>query len=310
MEGPIDLGRLVSSGMAHGMTRIDDPQKCFLGVACTSESPAISILPVRYDATSTWMKGADRGPDAILAASTEVELFDLPTRTEPHRHGIETLEGIVFDGDPEVLARRVEGDVGALIDSGGVPVVLGGEHSVSIGAIRAAARRCEAGFGTLQIDAHGDTRASYHGSEFNHACVMARAREVGEIVQVGIRALDRGEHETMDLDRVFTADQVIRSHRRDEDWIDAIVDLLPPMVYLTIDLDGFDSALMPATGTPEPGGLDWTMVNDLVHRVARSRTIVACDVVELLPHPAHWACDFLAAKLVHRVVAEILAARD
>ena len=284
-----------------------DADRCFLGEVSAAADPRVSILPVRYDATSTWMKGADRGPDALLAASREVELFDLPTGTEPHLRGIETLAGIDFDGDPEVLATLVQETTTALLDRGRLPFLLGGEHSVSIGAIRAAAASASS-FATLQIDAHGDTRESYRGSAFNHACVMARAREVGEIVQVGIRAIDRVEWDAMDPSRLFTAGRILEEDRRGcDDWMDEVVDRLPEHVYLTIDLDAFDAGIMPATGTPEPGGLDWRMVDALVRRVARERTIVAADVVELLPHPAHWSCDFLAAKLVHRVVAEILS---
>ena len=283
----------------------------FLGIASASNPPGISILPVPYDGTSTWKKGADRGPAALLAASGEVELFDLPTESEPHRSGIETLDALVHDGGPEALAARVEDRVAGLLGSGRLPVLIGGEHSISIGAIRAAAKHClDSGerLGVVQIDAHGDTRESYHDSPFNHACVMARAREVAEIVQVGIRAIDRTEHETMDRSRVFPAHLILEEP--DDSWMDRAIDLLPDRVYLTIDLDAFDSSIMPATGTPEPGGLDWRTVNTFVHRLAGSRTIVGFDVVELLPHPAHWACDFLAAKLVHRVIAEILDARE
>ncbi len=283
----------------------------FLGVVPEGGKPRVSILPVPFDGTSTWRKGADRGPAALIEASAEVELFDMPTETEPFRVGIETLAPIVHDGDPQALASLVEARVGGLLDAGRLPIILGGEHSVSIGAIRATASRAKAagvGFGTLQIDAHGDTRESYHGSPCNHACVMARAREVGEIVQVGIRAIDRSEHETMDHDRVFTADRILAASN--DDWMEGVIERLPDRVYLTIDLDAFDSSIMPATGTPEPGGLDWRTVNALVRRVAHAREIVAFDVVELLPHDAHWACDFLAAKLVHRVLAEVLASRD
>ncbi len=300
---------LVSFGMAFDYRRIDEADRCFLGVACEVKAPRVSVLPIRYDHTSTWMKGADRGPDALIAASREVELFDMSTESEPHLRGIETLSGIDFDGPPEELVSMVATVVGELMDLGRLPFVLGGEHSVSIGAIQAAAARSADEFATLQIDAHGDTRDSFHGSTCNHACVMARAREVGEIVQVGIRAIDRSERERMDPNRVYTAQRILEEERRADDrWMDEVVSLLPEKVYLTIDLDAFDAGIMPATGTPEPGGLDWRMVTELVRRVARDRTIVAADVVELLPHPAHWSCDFLAAKLVHRVVAEILAA--
>jgi agmatinase len=264
------------------------------------------ILPVPYDATSTWKKGADRGPGAILRASTAVELYDIPTRSEPWRQGIATLPPIHCGTGPEKLAAQVEAAVDQHMQSGRLPIVLGGEHSVSIGAIRAAARRFP-NLTVLQVDAHADTRESYEGSTCNHACVMARAREVASIVQVGIRSVDVSEIPGLDPDRVFWAHDIVADGS--DDWIATVSELLTDHVYLTVDLDGFDPSVVPATGTPEPGGLSWRHVERLVQRVAHHRTIVGFDVVELLPHEAHWASDFLAAKLVHRILAEILSAR-
>ncbi len=264
------------------------------------------ILPVPYDATSTWKKGADRGPGAILRASTAVELYDIPTRSEPWRQGIATLPPIHCGTGPEELAAQVEAAVDQHMQSGRLPIVLGGEHSVSIGAIRAAARRFP-NLTVLQVDAHADTRESYEGSTCNHACVMARAREVASIVQVGIRSVDVSGIPGLDPDRVFWAHDIVADGS--DDWIATVSELLTDHVYLTVDLDGFDPSVVPATGTPEPGGLSWRHVERLVQRVAHHRTIVGFDVVELLPHEAHWASDFLAAKLVHRILAEILSAR-
>lgn len=267
------------------------------------ESAAAAILPVPYDATSTWKKGADRGPAALLEASTQVELYDIETGTEPYRRGIATLPALDIGGPPEDLADAVEERVGEVLDRGQLPVVLGGEHSVSIGAFRAVAAR-HPGVSFLQVDAHGDTRDSYHGSRCNHACVMARARELGPIVQVGIRAIDAAELENMELERVFFAHEIARA---DDAWMDRVVELLTDEVYLTVDLDAFDPSIVPATGTPEPGGLDWYQVTGLIDRVAAARRIVAFDVVELLPSPGQHASEFLAAKLVHRTLARILA---
>jgi agmatinase len=266
------------------------------------ERAAAAILPVAYDGTSTWKKGADRGPAAILEASTQVELYDVETATEPYRHGIATLEEVRFDGPPEALADIVEQQVAAILDRAQLPVILGGEHSVSIGAIRAAAAAF-ADLSVLQIDAHADTRESYDGSSHNHACVMARAREVCPIVQVGIRSLDAAELEQLDTERVVWAHDL----DRDDKWIERAVSLLGPRVYVTIDLDAFDPSLMPATGTPEPGGMTWQQVTGLLARVVASRRVVGFDVVELLPQPGDHACDFLAAKLIHRFLAMILA---
>jgi agmatinase len=270
----------------------------------------IAVLPVPYDLSSTWKKGADRGPAALLAASSQVELYDIATRTEVYRRGIATLEPITHDGPPDALADLVDAAVTAQFDAGRFPVVLGGEHSVSIGAIRAASNRHD-NLTVLQIDAHGDTREEYEGSRFNHACVMARAREWCSITQVGIRAIDAEEAPRLDLTRVFFAHDILHEASRAESgWMNRAIATLDEHVYITIDLDAFDPSLLPATGTPEPGGLSWHDVNELLTRVAKQRTVVGFDVVELLPHEAHWASDFIAAKLVYRLLSMIFAERD
>jgi agmatinase len=266
----------------------------------------IAILPVPYDETSTWKKGADRGPAALIAASGQVELYDIPTGTEVYRRGIATLEPIAFRGPPERLADLVDEQVRELFQQEKFPVLLGGEHSISIGAIRAAAA-CAPNLSVLQIDAHGDTRERYEGSAFNHACVMARAREWCPIVQVGLRAIDIEETKAMQRERVFFAHEIAGS--ADRSWIDRVVSRLTPNVYVTIDLDAFDPAYVPATGTPEPGGLSWYEVDALLRRVAAERTVAAFDVVELLPDEHHWASDFFAAKLVYRFLSLIFTAR-
>jgi agmatinase len=240
----------------------------------------------------------------LLEASTQVELYDIETGTEPYRRGIVTLDELRFDGPPDALADEVERRTAAILQRDQLPIILGGEHSVSIGAMRAVAAAFP-GMSVLQIDAHADTRESYHGSPCNHACVMARARELGPIVQVGIRSLDASELEALDAERVFWAHEL---HGGDE-WMAQVVELLSDDVYVTIDLDGFDPAYVPATGTPEPGGLSWRQVNDLLAAVTASRRVVAFDVVELLPQPGDHASDFLAAKLVHRLLAMIFARR-
>jgi len=268
----------------------------------------VHVIPVPYDMTSTYRKGADKGPEAIIEASSQVEWFDLPTRTEPHLYGIHTQRPVeCSDPDPIHLAPLVRSRVLKALAAGKLPVVLGGEHSVSIGAFEAAKEQHE-NISILQIDAHGDTRDCYHGSTHNHACVMARAKELAPIVQVGIRAIDRSEMEAMEPDRTFFAHDI--AEHSDDDWMDRAVEGLTDKVYLTVDLDGFDPSIIPATGTPEPGGLDWRTVNTLIARVAGSREIVGFDIVELCPIEHHHASDFIAAKLVVRILAEILSRRD
>jgi agmatinase len=265
-------------------------------------SAAAAILPVPYDATASWLKGTAGGPAAIMEASQYVEIWDVETASEPWRRGITTLAALEVDDGPEELAREVKQSVGEILDRGQLPVMLGGEHSVTIGAALAAAERF-AGLSVLQIDAHADTRESYHGSSYNHACVMARVREVCPIVQVGIRSVDTGEVAGLEDDRVFWAHEIIRD--RENTWIPRAVELLTGEVYVTIDVDGFDPSIVPATGTPEPGGLDWYQVTDLLAAVAGRHRVVGFDVVELLPD--HPPSAFTAAKLIYRFLAEIFS---
>lgn len=276
----------------------------------TQPDAKVQVIPVPYDATSTYRKGADAGPQAMIDASAQIEWYDIETGAEHYRQGICTQEPVCCDAhDPIKLAPLVRERVAEALRNDQLPIVLGGEHSVTIGAVEAAAER-RGPISVLQIDAHGDTRNEYHGSTHNHACIMARAREHASIVQVGIRAIDAEERAGMDADRVYFGHQVDAWARSNEtSWMDRVVSQLEDRVYLTIDLDALDPSILPSTGTPEPGGLDWGTINELVRRVARAREIVAFDVVELCPNPNHHASDFIAAKLVYRVMCEILAAR-
>ena len=268
------------------------------------DDASVVILPVPYDATSSWIKGADRGPAALLAASQQVEVWDIETGTEPCRHGIASEPPLEFGGSPEDLAAEVARRVRRVLDRQQLPVLLGGEHSVSIGAIQACVAH-QPGISVLQLDAHADTRESYSGTPYSHACVMARTRELCPIAQVGIRSLDTSEMERLDASRVVWAHEIARDSG--SEWIDRALALLTDTVYVTIDLDVFDPALVPATGTPEPGGLSWYQVTDLLARVAREKQVVAFDIVELLP--GHPPSAFTAAKLLYRFLAEILNAR-
>ena len=257
----------------------------------------VAIIPVPYDGTSTWLKGADRGPEAIIDASAHLELYDIETGSEPYRRGVLTDSPVTEGSTPEARAQAVEQRVAGHLQKGRFPVVLGGEHSVAIGAMRAAAAR-HAGVSFLQLDAHADLRPEYEGSSFNHACVMARARELGPIVQVGIRSLDASELQGLDPRRVFYAER-LRGRRG---WARQVVRSLGRQVYLTLDLDVFDPSIMPSTGTPEPGGLGWYQVLELAARLFREREVVGCDVVELAPS-SNRSPDFLAAKLVYKLLA-------
>lgn len=277
----------------------------FLGLEAQDaawESARVAVLPVPYDGTSTYQKGADLGPRALLEASAQVELYDMQCHTEVHQLGICTLGElpVTAEMDPCQMAQLVQEAVAGIITAQRFPVLLGGEHSVSIGAIRAAQAAWE-DLTIVQVDAHSDTREAYHGSPCNHACVMARAREGGPILQVGIRSLDSSEVEAIDPARFHPAHRI----HRDPHWLEKLRPLLTSRTWLTIDLDGLDSSQMPATGTPEPGGLSWIQLMDLVELLTRESQVVGLDVVELKPIPGNGAPDFLAARLVHRVLSEV-----
>lgn len=263
------------------------------------ETAAITILPVPYDGTSTWVKGADKGPQAILKASYNLEFYDIQTDSEVFRKGIFTESAVEGLSRPEQVAKAVRKRTAALLEKDKFPVILGGEHSVSIGTIEAVADRYD-NLTVLQLDAHADLRDSYEGSTHNHACVMARAKEMAPIVQVGIRSMDICEKANMDPERAFFAYDICDDPKRE--WIERVVNLLTDNVYLTIDLDVFDPSIMPATGTPEPGGMGWYDVVALIRAVCRNRNLVGFDIVELCPRENLWGSNFLAAKLLYKTL--------
>lgn len=262
---------------------------------------SIIILPVPFDKTSTWIKGADKGPQKIIEASQYLELYDIETDSEVFKKGIFTANAIHAATSAEMINKTCSAVSGYLGENRFV-VLLGGEHSISIGAIKSFAGHYE-DLSILHLDAHTDRRDTYKRSRYNHACVIARAREyVENIISVGIRSMDASERRNADSKRIFFAHSIHNS----EKWIENAVSLLTDKVYVTIDLDVFDPSIMPSTGTPEPGGLGWYQVLRLLRSVAESKRIVGFDVVELCPSDS-WAPDFLAAKLVYILLSYIYA---
>lgn len=273
--------------------------------------PRAAILPVPYDGTSTWGKGADQGPDALFEALENMELFDIETASEVHREGVAILapprlevEGAA--STPEAMCAEVKAQVTGLIGNGMLPVIVGGEHSVSIGAIQAIAA-VEAGLAVLQIDAHSDLRPSFHGSACNHACALHWASRNTRLVQVGIRSTEAEERAFEQADGVIHADRC--HHTPDAEWTaDAVRRLGPPNtpLYITVDLDAFDPAYLPDTGTPEPGGLDWYQVTGLIRAAAAQHRVVGFDIVELAPRSERSPSAFTAAKLLHKMLTYTL----
>lgn len=266
-------------------------------------SAPVVILPIPFDKTSTWIKGADKGPAAIIEASRYLEFYDIETGTEILKRGIFTADPIKA-ASSFAMIKRADGAVSRFLEDGKLVVTLGGEHSVSLGVIRAYARYHK-DLSILHLDAHGDSRDTYEGSRYNHACVIARAREsVGNIVSVGIRSLDSSEIACIDRERIFFAHTIYDS----DGWIERAIRLLTDTVYVTIDLDVFDPGIMPSTGTPEPGGLGWYQVLRLLSLLSMTKRVVGFDVVELCPSGSK-APDFLAAKLVYTFLSYIEANR-
>ena len=262
---------------------------------------AAVILPIPFDKTSTWLKGADKGPAAIIEASKYLEFYDIETDSEVYKKGIFTADPIRASSS-SVLLRKTEAAVSGYLRDNKLVVSLGGDHSISIGVIKAHAKHYR-NLSVLHLDAHADSRDSYEGTPYNHACVIARAREFTKtIVSVGIRSMDAPERANVDRKRMFFAHDIHDS----DNWINKAVSQLTDNVYITIDLDVFDPGIMPSTGTPEPGGLGWYQVMKLLAAVSRSKQIVGFDVVELCPS-RNKAPDFLAAKLIYTLLSYIHA---
>ena len=277
---------------------------------CAYESSRAVIFPVPLERTTTYEHGTRNGPAAIIGASRNMELYDEELQLEPYKDiGIATMPAIdTADGTlEEVMAELFTAQMGFLED-GKFPVALGGEHSLTPPLVSAAAKKFN-NLSALQIDAHADLRDYYQGNPNSHACAMRRVVEVCPAVQVGIRSLSEEEAQAIShlRTKIYWAKDI--AHAPVKGWVGKVLDDLSDHVYLTIDLDGFDPSIIPATGTPEPGGLDWHQVTSLVRAVAEYKTIVGMDVVELLPHPGHHASDFLAAKLVYKCLAYVFCRR-
>jgi agmatinase len=284
-----------------------EPGPSFLGLdeeGTDFERARAVILPVPYESTTSWGGGTRNGPAAILDASRYVEVYDQELDAETVRHGVHTLPALDLTREGSTVAMaQLQEAYGAVLDAIGdrFPVMLGGEHSISAPAIRATAERREGRLSVLQMDAHADLRDGYQGAPWSHASFAYRCLDVADFVQVGIRAVspeEMGVIRSRDNVTVVWAD-----HMWDGDaWMDGALDALGPEVYLTFDVDYFDPPLMPATGTPEPGGGDWYRTLRFLRRVFQERNVVGMDVVELAPLPGVGAPDFLVAKLIYKLL--------
>ena len=263
-------------------------------------SARVVILPIPLDRTTSYVPGTRNGPHEILVASSHMELWDEETQTDVHSVGIYTLPEMEFPfaSIAEVM-REIHRVAAELVSRGKFPFFLGGEHSITAPIVEAVAKQ-HPGLTVLQIDAHADLRDSYMGTPYNHACAMRRVLEHARTTQVGIRSLS--PEEAAAIPTLPTCVFYDYNMRQDPNWIDRVVDSLGEDVYITIDCDGLDPAIMPAVGTPEPGGLSWYEILRLLRRVIESKRVVGCDLVELAPLAGNVAPSFLCAKLVYKIL--------
>ena len=266
----------------------------------------VVVMQVPYDKTATYLKGAVNGPGAIIDASRKMELFDEELNQETYKIGIHTMDPLpVQDLQPEAMVDKVYGSTMELLKANKFPVILGGEHSLSIGSVKAF-KEIYPNLSVLHLDAHYDMRDEYFGSKFNHGCVARRISEICPIVQTGTRSLSKEEKDflaTQANGRVKTVN--VYDILDTPLWKDVISHGLSEHVYISIDLDVFDPSLMPAVGTPEPGGIGWYETLDLLREVSKDKRIMGFDVVELCPIKGQVSSDFLASKLVYRLLGYV-----
>lgn len=256
----------------------------------------VVLIPVPYDGTSSWQKGADKGPDAFLEASANMELYDIETRSEVYKKGIYLAPPVTENSSPEKMVEAVHKTTRNYIKQDKFVTIFGGEHSVSIGTIRAFNESFE-DLTVVQIDAHADLRPEYEGSKCNHACAVHEASKTVNLIQVGIRSMDISEVDHMDENRVYFADNLY------EDWMEDAIGQMTPNVFITIDLDAFDPSILPSTGTPEPGGLFFYETLEFLKLMFKKKNVVGFDIVELCPNENERSSDFLAAKLYYKMLS-------
>lgn len=264
----------------------------------TLENSKVMLVTVPYDGTSTWGKGADKGPELFLDASENMELYDIETATEPYLEGVYLAGEVAEDSSPEAMTEAVYQKTKEMLQHDKLFTLFGGEHSVSIGSIRAVGEKYE-NLTVLQLDAHTDLRPEFHGSTSNHACAVFEANEKHNLVQVGIRSCDVEEMQYVPKGQCFWAHEIAEN----PNWIEDVLAKVSGNVYITIDLDAFDPSIAPSTGTPEPGGLAWYPTLKLLKKVFEKCNVVAFDIVELMDSANPKPTAFLAAKLYYKMLA-------
>lgn len=268
---------------------------------CDFETARFVVLPAPYDSTTTWRSGTRTGPAAIVDASMNMELFERELGREVAEAGIHTTGEIAPEmSGPQAMVARIEAVVGEILDAKKFPIMLGGEHSLTLGGVRALAAR-HPKVSVLQIDAHPDLRQTYTGTPYGHGCVMRRCSEIpnlARIVQVGLRSTSREEVEDVPANVTqFWAEDIVEDFAS---HLPAMLEHLEGAVYLSFDVDGCDPSWMPETGTPEPGGLSFYQTLSLLHAACTQTDVRALDCVELIG--GHEPSAFAVARLLYKTM--------
>lgn len=271
-------------------------------------SAKVVVLPVPYDSTASYKAGAREGPHAIIQASRNIELYSEELGTDISKIGIYTLDELEPDvNSAEGMVNRIEKEVSILLNDSKIPLLLGGDHSISIGAFRAVGK-AEKNFSILHFDAHSDSREEYMGSRYSHACVAARARELSKnCYSVGVRSIDEDSANIYRKEILYMADMKKLGIQK---TADTIVRNTLKNVYLTIDLDVLDPSIMPSTGTPEPDGMDFGTLTGILKAVLGKKKLLGMDMTELCPIPGMAAPDYTAAKLAYLTLGYALAKKQ
>ena len=276
-------------------------QKTFAGIPVEYhhyDAAKVLLQSICYDGTSTWGKGADLGFAAFQDAAENMELYDIETDSEAYLNGIHLLDELNQFQSPEEMFEKVYHRSKELLQSDKFLSFFGGEHSISIGIIKAFYEKYK-NLTVLQIDAHADLRPNYMGTAYNHACALHDASKNTNLIQVGIRSMDVSEKEFLNPKQVFWAEDI----RAGMPWQEESIALMSDQVYITFDLDAFDPSIMPATGTPEPGGLYWNETIQYLRKVFEQKNVVGFDIVELAPIEGLKGPQFLAAKLYYKMLS-------
>jgi agmatinase len=283
------------------------PRAAFAGLEApysNFDEARVVILPVPYDSTSEWRSGSRHGPQAIIDASQYLELYDMELDREIYTVGICTLPQVEpVLSNPQDMTDRVYRVVKGLIQRDKSMVLLGGDHSLSLGAVRAF-KEAYPGLSVLQFDAHADFRDEYLGTRYGQACVMRRISELCPISQVGVRSLSLEEKQFLTQSKLTP---FYMSDLASDKAVDKILGSLSKDVYITIDVDVLDPSIMPAVGTPEPNGMSWRQLLDIIESVAAHKHVVGFDLMEFCPAEGPKSCDFLLAKLAYKMIGCIVS---